>query len=527
MKKSIVLLSSIALLASCSSDYSDIVGDAVTNYADEIVLTSKTIEFENDTRPILTAGSSGLDFYWKDRDEIGVFPVEPYTNCQAMQVITLGGNNESSLNFVFNGAGWKLDSEGVYAAYFPYNGDLPSKTPYTAVPIDMTGQTQNGDAATDHIGSKYDYIYAVSTTKVDQSGNKKLNFDFSHAVAIIQLNLTMPVAATWSNVTLTNTSGDAVFATKGMLNVYTGEVTSSETSSSISLDVENVSTSAANQTLVLYMAALPTTTGSLQITATTSDGEVYSQNVDTKTYRAGKGYRYVASLVANDLTTGLENGYEWVDLGLSVKWATRNIGAVKAYDYGSYFAWGETEARTSGFNWNNYGFIKEGTTVSSNIEKYQWPDKKYDAIWYDNQTFIGDGKSLLDSEDDAARVNWGGRWKIPNSAEMKELIDNCTWTWMSDYNNSGIAGYLVTSNKDGFTDKSIFLPAGGNYTGNSINSNGEGVFLWTSSLYVSSYNSETISAYALNAEWWDVDDFEIGMSNSIRSLGLTIRPVWK
>lgn len=218
--------------------------------------------------------------------------------------------------------------------------------------------------------------------------------------------------------------------------------------------------------------------------------------------------------------------YEYVDLGLSVLWATKNIGANAPSDSGGFFAWGETEPRTSSFNWMGYKFIEEGTTGSNNINKYQWADKKYQAIWYNSeQEFVGDGKRTLDATDDAAQVLWGGTWRMPSKAEVQELIDNCTWEWQQDYQGSGISGWLITSNVEGYTSNSIFLPAAGHYASNTISSDGEGAFIWTAELYVSSYNSETTSAYSLNAEWWDVDDFEIGMSNSIRSLGMNIRPV--
>jgi hypothetical protein len=55
----------------------------------------------------------------------------------------------------------------------------------------------------------------------------------------------------------------------------------------------------------------------------------------------------------------MENGYEYVDLGLSVKWATCNVGADKPEDYGDYYAWGETEPKSE-YTWENYKFRKSG-----------------------------------------------------------------------------------------------------------------------------------------------------------------------
>ena len=123
---------------------------------------------------------------------------------------------------------------------------------------------------------------------------------------------------------------------------------------------------------------------------------------------------------------------EYVDLGLSVKWASHNVGATKPEEYGDYYAWGETE-----------GFDSESS--------YKFLDDQGAYTKY-NRT---DGKTVLDSEDDVANVKWGGSWRIPTNDEINELIDNCNWTLASV---NGVTGFLVTSKINGYTDRSIFLP---------------------------------------------------------------------
>ena len=130
---------------------------------------------------------------------------------------------------------------------------------------------------------------------------------------------------------------------------------------------------------------------------------------------------------------------EYVDLGLSVKWATYNVGATTPEDYGDYFAWGEVKSKID-YTENNYKY--QGYT------KYNPTDKK----------------KVLDIIDDAARMNWGGKWRMPSDSEWGELISQCTWEWDNEKN-----GYVVTSQKEGYTDKSIFIPragykGGGNYS---------------------------------------------------------------
>ena len=98
---------------------------------------------------------------------------------------------------------------------------------------------------------------------------------------------------------------------------------------------------------------------------------------------------------------------------------------------------------TSGYSWQNYS-QGNGSFFS------EWTNTPYNT-----------STNILLPTRDAAFVNWGGNWRMPTETEMRELIDNCTWTWQADYNNSGKNGYLVTSTKFGYTDRSIFLPAAG------------------------------------------------------------------
>ena len=135
-----------------------------------------------------------------------------------------------------------------------------------------------------------------------------------------------------------------------------------------------------------------------------------------------------------------------VDLGLSVKWATCNVGANKPEEYGDYYAWGETEPKDFYF-WSTYKYC-DGAYKS--LTKYTDSACGKDGF--------SDNKSVLDPEDDVAHVKWGGNWRIPTKDELEELRTKCTWTSTT---LNGVKGYSVTSNVDGYTDRSIFLPATG------------------------------------------------------------------
>lgn len=195
------------------------------------------------------------------------------------------------------------------------------------------------------------------------------------------------------------------------------------------------------------------------------------------------------------------NGHEYVDLGLSVKWATMNIGATRPEEYGDYFAWGETKPK-SDYSLSTY---KYGNSIK-NINKY-CTDRFY------GYRFFKDNKTILDPEDDAAHVNWGGDWRMPTKEEQDELCENCTWTWTT---LNGVNGYKVQSKKIGYTDKWIFLPAAG-YRGDSglcdVGNYGD---YWSSSLYTGNPDYAYDLYFASGEVDWGYD---------YRYRGQSVRPV--
>ena len=174
-----------------------------------------------------------------------------------------------------------------------------------------------------------------------------------------------------------------------------------------------------------------------------------------------------------------------VDLGLSVKWANMDVGATFQNGYGDYFAWGETVTKDNYYWWLYFDTNDGGSTFTK----------------YNNNG----GKTVLDPEDDAAHVNWGGSWRMPTKAEWQELIDNCTWTVITTDGgktiNGWVNGYKVTSNKEGYTDKFIFLPLGE---------------YWSSSLY----EDRSDYAWGLGFNWYNYD-----FISSSRANGQSVRPV--
>lgn len=170
---------------------------------------------------------------------------------------------------------------------------------------------------------------------------------------------------------------------------------------------------------------------------------------------------------------GTDNGHEWMDLGLSVKWATCNVGATQPQGRGTFLSWGETEWKDE-YTWQNYRFWIDGRSYDNvKLSKYNNSIVSYGPA---------DGKTVLEPFDDAAAVNWGGQWRMPTKAEFDELKKNCQWTWTS---LDGVSGYIITSRKSGYKGYSIFLPATGYRNGRELYDSNSFGYYWTSSVDVS------------------------------------------
>ena len=244
-----------------------------------------------------------------------------------------------------------------------------------------------------------------------------------------------------------------------------------------------------------------------------------------------------------------------VDLGLSVKWATCNVGAANPWDYGDYFAWGETVpcGKNDLSNAHNYAYTGNTSYVKT---YYKWDTYK----WCNGTSFNTLTKYNFDSKygtvdverslstysyykyyvtlyrsDDAARANMGDYWRMPTEAEQQELIRNCYWEWTDNYNGKNVAGYIVYRVKDAsdkgkmkysggtvttvgsysLSDAHIFLPAAGYRSSSYLISDGYYGYYWSSLLYrlpSCAYNMEFYSEY-------------VKQEDEFRYIGLSVRAV--
>ena len=137
-------------------------------------------------------------------------------------------------------------------------------------------------------------------------------------------------------------------------------------------------------------------------------------------------------VVEQAATSGEENGHQWIDLGLpsGTKWATMNVGASSETDYGNYYMYGK------------------------GADTYQ--------VTSSQSNYSGTENPLAASADTATQV-WGGQWHMPTKEQCEELINNTTYEWVLNYQDSGINGSTFTAN-----GQTLFIPAASVYNGNEL-----------------------------------------------------------
>ena len=175
---------------------------------------------------------------------------------------------------------------------------------------------------------------------------------------------------------------------------------------------------------------------------------VYSRSADTTVTVTGD--RSFTAVFAQDT-------HAYVNMGDGLLWATCNIGAANPWDYGDYFAWGETQPKST-YSWENYIWGRGGSNITR----------------YNNSDHI----TTLLPEDDAATANWGGDWRMPTTDEYSALCntDNYSCVWITNYNGTGKKGLLVTRLTGPCAGNNIFFPAAGSKTNQNNYTNITGIY---------------------------------------------------
>lgn len=181
-------------------------------------------------------------------------------------------------------------------------------------------------------------------------------------------------------------------------------------------------------------------------------------------------------------------GVTMVDLGLSVKWADRNVGATSVDDYGVLYMWG---------------------TCNPNLIDSE--------IGYTPPNLNTAPVNICGTKFDVARVKWGAPYRLPSKKELKELKTLCKWEWTEKDNTEG---WLVT----GPNGNSIYLPAAGYKLGNGIEERDSWAYYWSGTLVA----PKDRNAYMLDARkegFWQEPDRKVGFGGEERILGCSIRPI--
>ena len=528
MKRYYLPLTLLALLAGCTSETFNT--ESLDNeFVFHVTITAPDFEMDADSRTSLDLTESGLSFTWAESDVVGIYP---NAGDQVSFPMTKGAGTKTAN---FDGGGWVLKGNYTYAAYYPYDaGNTFYARSYTALPISYKGQKQPANSSTAGLGV---YDYMVATASTPESGN--VTFNFQHIGSVLYLQLTTPDAVTFTKLTL---SAEApIFTTEATVNISDASLTPVAIAKTMILDLDGIAVEAGG-TLYAWLLMAPTDASgkTLAATLTTSESDTYTAELTGKYYLTGKAYQLKGNLTKSgtggtgeDIGWGDElvlNGHEYVDLGLpsGTLWATMNVGATTPEDYGNYYAWGETKTKTeqgkaddysmATYKWLSIGTIldDEGIETTSGIYNKYWTNTDADLGYI---TGIVDNKTILDLEDDAAAMNWGGSWHMPTHADWNELIntENCTWSWIT---NNGVNGYKVTSI---FNSKSIFLPAAGYRTETYLSFGGRRGCYQSSSLYESfpddvwhlEFNSDSNGGYCTYYDYY----------NFGRVGGLTVRPI--
>ncbi|MBO6027481.1 MAG: hypothetical protein J6P73_09590, partial [Bacteroidales bacterium] len=334
---------------------------------------------------------------------------------------------------------------------------------------------QNGDVI--YVGSGGNYVGSLTRTSGVFTGNISDPVEGEPLYFYFLGNVTPTIDGNLFTVSISDqTSSLPVISCGTSTKNYSSTITSysSKLMNKCALVKFNVTTSSSSATCINGFNNILSIDFSTNTTTPSKEGTGVIKLV------SGNGEKWAVLLPQDAITTGsayaqdgtytgsygavpaiVENGYltsgitvtvstsNYVDLGLpsGTLWATYNIGAHVPEEYGDYFAWGETQTKTT-YQPNNYKYCYGGNMRK--LTKYCCnPD-----VGYNGYT---DDLIVLLSTDDAATVNWGSSWRMATKEEWNELLNRTTHTKTV---LNGVNGWLFTASNG----NSIFLPATGEFS---------------------------------------------------------------
>ena len=390
------------------------------------------------TLALLLLAGLALSACSSDDDAVQSEPQSPneVKTYHATTVLSLGGDTRAlSLDGTTLNATWAT-SEKVYVLKEGTSTGSMSPTTSGSATADLAGELTGSFAAGNSVTLRFPRAEVSYTGQDGTLETIAEKYDYAELTTTVK-------TVSGSNITI----GNGVLENKQAIVKLTFSQAISNLAISSSALAYPVTVKPAPNSTVLYLALPIQTSGAATYTFTVINGDKYCSV--TKSYTLENGNFYGATLTLSNW----EDAY--VEIG-DIKWAKMNIGAASETDYGSYFAWGETEEKSQ-YLWATYTFnpIGDGETFT-----------KYNST---------DGKTTLEAGDDAATANWGADWRMPTLDDFfGTLLNNTTHEWTTI---NGVNGMKFTSTSD--DTKYIFLPAAGLFNKYGYRNT---YFYWSSSL---------------------------------------------
>lgn len=343
-----------------------------------------------------------------------------------------------------------LNAEWMMAyAYWPYTQTYEIRDNQPYIPVDNNGQ--------DYLYGACEYISNENTPT-----NMHMNSAMSRVTFTVNKTEDCDIEGTISQIILIDNADS--FYGYGEMNVVTGRIEGIKPYDTAIINCKFELSHDTPNTVERLM--FPTSFGENQIQVgikIAQTNEIIYQYLPAGEWKKGQTYNYPITLtkVEEELTEG-----DAIDLGLSVMWASKNVGANSPEEYGGYFAWGETSLKSSYYY---------GSSVTYNLSITELESK----------SIIGANGNLTASYD-VATAKMGSDWRMPTSAEIQELRDKCTWKWTTQ---NGVNGRKVI----GPNGNSIFLPAAGYRSGSDLGWEGAGGHYWSASPASDSYGAYSLS----------------------------------
>lgn len=446
-------------------------------------------DFGGDTKTSLNGSGNVL---WKQYDQVSIFHAST-VNEQYQVSDASDGKTSATLNPIPSGgfvAGTDIDNN---VAFYPYASTATlakDESNYVISDIELPASQSYAEGS---FGNGAFPMAAVTSSTED------MNLKFKNVLGGLKLQL--KGTATITSITVTGNNNEILCGDAEVTTTYGGvpSITLSDASAkTVTLDC-GAGVTLDSETATPFIIALPPMTMTGGFTVVVTDSESKQMEISSSRSQTITRSNLLKMPAVNYVGTMPMAVPEAVDLGLSVKWASFNIGASAPEEYGYYYAWGETEPKSES---DSYWW----TT-------YKWGASSLSLTKYNVKGTYGtvDDKTELDPEDDVAHVKLGGTWRMPTKEEWTELATYCTWTWTS---RNGINGRLVTA----YNGHSIFLPAAGYYSKTGHIKSPIGNY-WSPSIdlefpYTASYMN-------FNSDYYDEGEYD----SAYRCFGMSVRPV--